>query len=139
VRLARARRNFPAPSLRPHLMAAVERPLKVRSVMSNGRRLHPRSIDGRIGLALAAPAAANPLDKGSVRVSDSRTVHHKANFANATALWPVSAVTMSQAVTRETDGLAATTKIATPAASTTDRPTFFGSIRNRDSASYGMP
>jgi hypothetical protein len=58
-----------------------------------------------LGLALAAPAAANPLDKGSERVSDSRTVHHKANFANATALWPVSAVTMSQAVTRETDGL----------------------------------
>jgi hypothetical protein len=59
-----------------------------------------------LGLALATPVAANSLDKVSLRESDPRTIHHKANFAKATALAnPLSAVAMSSPLSPETDGL----------------------------------
>ena len=61
-----------------------------------------------LGFALATPVAAKSLDKVSPRASGSRAIHHKANFARATALaMPLFAVTMSSPPSprTETDGL----------------------------------
>jgi hypothetical protein len=57
-----------------------------------------------LGVAVVAPAAADPVDKARVRTFDQQKFHHRAKLTNAAALAPLGALTFTRRP-GNTDGL----------------------------------